>query len=140
MSSRRLLLTQSSGGGSHLVHSWCEPMTITGLHICLPWVSFKGLQWCKPQWLSPHRLIQHPAWHLKVESKHQNIHQTYKKHNGGRFNSERESYLFRTNDIIGISLKRHLRLRLLLQHSGKANNTSRVPWCQQCWQNHIMLT
>ena len=38
---------------NHSVHTWCGPMIITRLHICLPQVSSKGLQWCKPQWLSP---------------------------------------------------------------------------------------
>ena len=74
----RLPPTQSSEGSSHSVHTWHGPMTIARLHICLSWVSSKGLQSCKPQWLSPHRWIWHPAWHLKAESIHWNRHQTYK--------------------------------------------------------------
>ena len=35
----------------------------------------------------------------------------------------------------GISLKRHLRMRLLLQLSSKANNTSKVAQCQWWWYN-----
>ena len=118
--------TQCSGGSSHSVHTWCGPMTITRWHICLPWVNSKGLQWCKPQWLSPQGWIWHPAWHLKVESRHQNRHQTYNIQNGGRLNSEKETYLWRTHGIIGTGLKRHQRWRLLLWHRGMAKNTSRA--------------
>ena len=46
----------------------------------------------------------------------------YKQING-RFNSEKETYLQRSLGITGICLRRHLGLRLLLQHSGEANNT-----------------
>ena len=137
MSSIRLTLLKTVKGASHSVHSWCWLMTITRSHIYRPWVSSKELQWCKPQWLCPQSWIQHPAWHWKYtpeDTKHIKIQ------NSGRLNSERETYMWRTHGIIGISLKRHLRWRLLLHHSGKANNTSRVPWCQQWWQNHIMLT
>ena len=56
--------TQSNRGSSHSGPSWCGPMTITRMHICLPWVWSEGLQYCKPQWLSPHRWIWHAAWHL----------------------------------------------------------------------------
>ena len=58
---------------------------------------------------------------------------------GWKLNSERETNLWNYG-IIGIGLKRHLRPRLLLWHSGKANNTSRVPQCQLWWQSHTMLT
>ena len=127
MSSRSFPLTQSSRGSSHSVHKWCGPMTITRLHIWLQWVSFKGLQWCKPQWLNPHWWIWHSAWHLKAESIHQNKHQTYKNTKWW------EAQLWKRNLSVedpwnyGISLKGHLRWRLLLLHSGKDNYTSRVP-------------
>ena len=139
--SRRLPSTQGSGGSSHSVHTWCGPMTITRLHIYLPRVNSKGLQWCKTQQLSPRGEYGIQQWHLKVESRHQNRHQTYNIQNCGRLNSEKENYLLRTHGIIGISLiKRHWRWRLLLWHRGKANNTSRTSLCQGWQQNHIMLT
>ena len=55
-----------------------------------------------------HRWKQHPTLHLKAESIHQKRHQTYFIQNSGRLNSEKETYLWRTHGIIGISLKRHL--------------------------------
>ena len=122
------------------MHTWCGLMTITRLHICLPWVNSREMQWCKAQWLSPYRWLWYPAWHLKVESSHQNRHQTYNIQNGGRLNSEKETYLWRTHGIIGTGLKRHQRWRLLLWHRGMAKNTSSTSWCQGWWQNHIMLT
>ena len=82
--------------------------------------------------------IQHGTWQQKTytitDTKHIKIW------NGGKLNSERETYLWRTHGITGTSKKKHLRQRLLLQHSSKVNNTSRLPWCQQWWQNHIILT
>ena len=48
---------------------------------------------------------------------------TYNIQNGGRLNSEKETYVWRTHSIIGISQKRHWRWRLLLWHRGRANNT-----------------
>ena len=121
------------------MHTRCGTMTITRLHICLPWVNSKWLQRCKPQWLSSPRSIWHPTWHLKVESRHQNGHQIYNIQNSGRLNSEKETYLWRTHSIIGISQKRHRRWRLLLWHRGRANNTSRASWHQGCWLNHSTL-
>ena len=47
--------------------------------------------------------------------------------------------MWRTHGVIGISLKRHQRWRLLLWQRGKANNTSRAPWYQWWCQNHIIL-
>ena len=120
--------TQCSGGSSHSVHTWCRPMTITRLHMCLTEVNSKRLQWCKPQWLSPHGWIWHPAWHLKVESRHQNSHKTYNIQNSQTLNSKKETYLWRTHGIIGTGLKRHRRWRLLLWHRGMAKNTSKAPW------------
>ena len=70
--------TQSSRRSNHSVHTWCGWLTIARLHICLQLVSSKVLQWCKLKCMSPHRWIWHPAWHLKVESIHQNRHQTWK--------------------------------------------------------------
>ena len=82
--------------------------------------------------------IKHGTWKQKAYTRTDTKH--IKIQNSERLNSERETYLWRTHGITGISLKGHLRWSLLLWHSGKANNTSRVPWCQQWWQNHIMLT
>ena len=124
--------TQCSGESSHSVHTWCGPMAITRLYIYLPWVNSKGLQWCKPQQSSPKGWIWHLAW--------QSRYQTYNIQNGGRLNSEKETYLWRAHGIIGTGLKRHQRWRLLLWHRGMAKNTSRASWCQGWQQNYIMLT
>ena len=73
---------------------------------------------------------------MAPQSRKHTLEQTpdiYKLQNSWKLNSVRETYLWTTHGIIGISMKRQLRWRLLLQHSGKANNTSRVPWCQW-WQ------
>ena len=141
MEQHKALPTQGSEGSSHSVHTWCGPMTINRLHICLTWVNSKGLQWYKPQWLSPQGWKWHPVWHLKVESRHQNRHQTYNIQNRWKLNSDKETYLQRTNSIIGTSLRRHQRWRgLLLWHRDMAKNTSRASWCEWWWQNHIMLT
>ena len=59
----------------------------------------------------------HPVWHLKVENRPQNRHQTYNIQNSGRLNSEKETFLWRTHGMIGISLKRHQQWRLLIQDS-----------------------
>ena len=40
---------------------------------------------------------------------------TYNKQNGRRFNSEKETYLWRTHSIIGISQKRHLLFMYMVQ-------------------------
>ena len=79
--------THSSGGSSQSVHTWWWSLAHTryaqigcSLHYFayMPAMeSFKGLQWCKPQWLSLKGWIWHPAWHLKVQSRQQNRHQTY---------------------------------------------------------------
>ena len=54
---------------------------------------------------------------------------------------KKKSHQRRTCDILGISLKWHLGLWLLLQHSGEASNTSNgLPQNQWWWQNHITLT
>ena len=135
--------SQCSGRSSHSIHTWCGLMNITRLHICLLLVNPQGLQWCKPQCLSPQGWIWHLVWHLKVESRHQNRHQTYNIQNGGRLNSEKETYLWRTHGIIGIGLNGHQRRRLLLWHRGMSNNTSRASWCQggsrttSCWPNIV---
>ena len=131
--------TQFCGGSSHNMHTWCGPMTITRLCICLPWV-LQGVAMVQNGGLSHKGWIWHPAWHLKLESRHQNRHQTYNIQNGGRINSEKETYLWRTHGIIGTGVKRHHRWGLLLWYRGMAKNTSRASWCKGWWQNHITLT
>ena len=76
-----------------------------------------------------------------TKSKKQTPEQTpniYKIQNGGRLNSEKETYLWRTHSIIGISQRKHWRWSLLLQHRNGAKNTSRAPWHQGWWWNHAM--
>ena len=45
--------TQGNGGSSHTVHTWFGLMTITRLHICLPWVSSKGCNGTNPNGCAP---------------------------------------------------------------------------------------
>ena len=74
LSNRRPPLLQSMGE-QPLGAFWYGPMTITRMYICLPWVYYERMQCEKPQWLSPHCLIWHPACNLKEERIHHNRHQ-----------------------------------------------------------------
>ena len=74
---------------------WADSLLLALEHYKPKNFTFKGLQWCRPQWFSPHWWIWQPAWYLKEENIHQNRHQKYKE-NGGRLNSCRETYLQKT--------------------------------------------
>ena len=51
------------------------------------------------------------------------------------------THLRRTYDIIGMRMRRHFGLQLLLQHGEEANNNPNcVPHNQLQWQKHIILT
>ena len=69
-------------------------------------------------------MFDHPQWNLKIERIHHNRH----KHRptSRKLNSEKEAHPWRTHGIVGIGLKKHLGLRWVLWHGGKANNTSIV--------------
>ena len=60
-------------------------------HICLPWIYYEGLPWCKPHWLSCHWWKQQPLWNLETESKHCNRH--YCTEINARLNSAKENLL-----------------------------------------------
>ena len=61
------------------------------------------------RWLPPLKVVEGTATLCipDVYTRHQNGYQTYNIKNGGRLSSEKETYLWRTHSIIGISQKRY---------------------------------
>ena len=77
-------------------------------------------------------------WYWKANTRTENQHSEISE----RIKPKGEPYLRRIHDIVGISLIRHLGLRLLLLwHRLNANKTCHcIPQDQCWWQKHIMLT